>query len=306
MAAITDRRRALAALVGAALLWSIGGVLIKWVDWHPMAIMGTRSAFAAILMIACGGRVRLRGSRSRVLGAVFYAITVMLYVPACKMTTAANAILLQYTAPVWIALFGAWFLQERPGWVDWAMIVVTLGGMALFFKDGISGRSGLGDVLALISGVTIAWMMLFLRKQKSASPLDSVLLGNILATLGGLPFLFSGPVPDARGWLGLALLGFVQLGLSYTLYALAIKHVTALEAIIVLTLEPVLNPIWVLLLIGERPTGWALLGGILVLVAVTARGVLIARQRHATATPSNANVRPRAAESQVGKEAAAP
>lgn len=296
MAAIFDRRGALVALVGAALLWSIGGVLIKWVDWHPMAIMGTRSAMAALLMLACGGRVRLRGSRSRVLGAVFYAITVMLYVPACKMTTAANAILLQYTAPVWIALFGAWYLKEKPSWIDWGMIAITLGGMTLFFKDGISGRSGLGDILALISGITIAWMMLFLRRQKEGSPLDSVLLGNILAALGGLPFLFSGPAPDARGWLGLVLLGFIQLGLSYTLYAHAIKHVTALEAIIVLTLEPILNPVWALLLIGERPTGWALLGGILVLAAVTARGILIARH---SARPTSL---PKTAGSQVGGE----
>ena len=148
--------------------------------------------------------------------------------------------------------------------------------MALFFKDGLASQSLVGDLMAAGSGITIAWMMLLLRKQRSASPRDSILLGNILAALCGLPFYFRGPAPDLRGWAFLIILGLFQQGASYALYAYAIQRVTALQAVIILTLEPILNPIWVLLVLGERPAGWALAGGALVVGAVTLRAVALA------------------------------
>lgn len=276
---MSERNKAIAALVVTALLWSIGGVLIKWVKWHPMAIMGARSAIAAALLWAVARRPRFDWSPAQIGGAVAYAVTVALYVPAVTLTTAANAIMLQYTAPLWIALFGAWFLGERATWVDWLCIAVSLGGMALFFHEGLASKSFAGDLLGALSGITLAWMMLLLRKQKHGRPLESTLLGNILAALIGLPFMFGRPAPDATGWLVIVVLGVVQLGLAYALYSWAIRHVTALESVLIVMLEPILNPIWALLLIGERPQGWALLGGLLVLAAATVRGVLLALQR---------------------------
>jgi len=286
---MNERKKAIIVLVVCAVLWSIGGVLIKWVQWHPMAIMGTRSAIAAAVLWIVARRPHFDWSKEQIGGAVAYAATVMLYVPAVTLTTAANAILLQYTAPIWIALFGAWFLGERATWVDWLCIVISLGGMVLFFHQGIASQSFVGDLMATISGVTLAWMMLLLRKQKNGAPLESVLLGNILAALGGIPFMFGQPLPDLQGWLGILVLGVVQLGLAYALYTYAIKHVTALESVLIVMLEPVLNPIWALLLIGERPEGWALVGGLLVLAAATVRGVLLAVQRpQVKSTPERA------------------
>ncbi|NLG27749.1 MAG: EamA family transporter [Chloroflexi bacterium] len=273
---MSQRNKAIIALVVTAVLWSSGGVLIKWVNWHPMAIVGTRSAIAAVLLWVIARRPRFKWSPALIGGAVAYAVTVMLYVPAVTLTTAANAILLQYTAPLWIALFGAWFLGERATWIDWLCILVSLGGMALFFHEGLASKSFAGDLLGALSGITLAWSMLLLRKQKDGTPLECVLLGNVLAALGGLPFVFGRPVPNAMGWLALLYLGVVQLGLAYALYAWAIKHVTALESVLIVMLEPILNPIWALLLIGERPQGWALVGGLLVLAAATVRGVLLA------------------------------
>ncbi|MFO7918213.1 MAG: DMT family transporter [Anaerolineae bacterium] len=275
---MSERRKAVLALVAAALLWSVGGVLIKWVDWHPMAITAVRSALAAGLLWAIAGRPAFNWSPVQMGGGVFYAVTMMLYVPACKLTTAANAVLLQYTSPIWVALFGAWFLQERASWSDWGCIALSLGGMALFFHEGLASRSLWGDLMAALSGLTIAWMMLLLRRQKSGSPLESVLLGNILAAVAGAPFLLGRPLPPPQAWLGLLLLGILQLGMAYALYAFAIKHVKAIEAVLILTLEPILNPLWVLLLIGERPDGWSLVGGGLVLLAATIRGLLMAFQ----------------------------
>ena len=276
---MSERRKAVAALLGAALLWSLGGVLIKWVDWHPMAIMGARSLIATGLTYALlRGKVRRIG-RVELAAALAYAVTVAMYVSAVKLTTAANAILLQYTAPVWIALAGGWALGERTTRSDWVVLAVALLGMLLFFRQGLRAEGFVGNLLAALSGVTYAATMVLLRKQKDADPLSAILLGNVVAALIGLPFAIGQPLPSAQGWLGLALLGIVQQGLSYGLYSYAIRHVTALESALILTIEPILNPIWVALAIGEYPDAGALAGGALVVAAVTARAVASARRR---------------------------
>jgi drug/metabolite transporter (DMT)-like permease len=185
------------------------------------------------------------------------------------MTTAANAILLQYTAPIYVALLGAWLLKEKTKPRDWVAIALTLGGMALFFMEGLDMSGLLGNVFSLLSGVSFAFFAVFMRMQKDGSPLESVLLGNLLTAVIGLPFLFSG-VPHRTGWLSLVLLGVFQLGLPYIFYAKAVKRLTALEVILIPVLEPILNPVWVFLMIGEVPGTLALVGGAIVLIVITA------------------------------------
>jgi drug/metabolite transporter (DMT)-like permease len=275
----SPRRRAVIFLILAALLWSSGGLLIKLIAWNPMAIAATRSAIAAIVMLAFRRHMKFSWSIAQLGGAACYAAMVILFVAANKWTTAANAILLQYTAPVYVALFSYWFLRERITKFDLAAIAAALGGMLLFFLDELTRGGFWGNVAAILSGMAFAGTVLFLRKQKDSSPLASVFLGNFLTFLVGLPSVFQG-IPDAAGWLGLLLLGVFQLGFSYILYAEAIKHVTALEAILIPILEPVLNPVWVFLLIGERPGPWAIVGGFIVLLSVTARCLLALRQKN--------------------------
>jgi drug/metabolite transporter (DMT)-like permease len=274
---MSQRTRAVLSLIAAAVLWSLGGVFIKLINWHPLAIAGMRSAIAAAMYWAILRKPKFNWSVAQIGGGVAYAVTVLLYVTAVKMTTAANAILLQYTAPMWVAVCGIWFLHEKPKWLDWVSVVVSLAGMVLFFREGLQSKSLLGDVLAALSGFTIAWMTLFLRKQKDARPIESVLLGNLIAAVCGLPFMF-GAAPDLQGWLGLLFLGVFQLGLSYLLYATALRHVAALEAMLFSMLEPILNPVWVSLLIGEVPGVWALLGGLMVVLSVAGRAILMATQ----------------------------
>lgn len=256
----------------AGVLWSLGGLLIKWVEWNPLAIAGARSAIAMVVLLAVLRRPRFSWSRVQVGGAIAYAATVVMFVTATKMTTAANAILLQYIAPVYAALFGAWFLGERVTRGDWLTIAVVIGGIALFFFDRLTVGGLWGNVLALASGVTYAGVATLLRKQKDGSPLESILMGNILTALVGLPFMFQG-TPGGSTWVGLILLGVFQLGLSYVLYSAALKRITALEAVLVTTVEPILNPVWVFVAIGEAPGPWAILGGSVVLTAVTGRYV---------------------------------
>jgi len=270
--------RAVWLLVVTSLLWSLGGLLIKLVDWHPAAIAGARSAIAALTVWAMMPRPRFTFSRVQLAGAVVYMATVVLFVIANKLTTAANAIFLQYTAPIYVALFGAWFLGEHPKRMDWALIVLTQIGIALFFLDELKFHGFVGNLCGLASGLGYAGLALLLRKQKDGSPFESVLLGNILTALVCLPFMFQS-VPSGKSCVGLVLLGVFQLGISYALYAQAIRHVRALEATLISTIEPVLNPIWVLLVLGEKPQPWALAGGALVLGAATIRGILTARAR---------------------------
>lgn len=266
----SERRLAVGFMILTNLLWSSGGILIKGVDWHPVAIAGSRSVVAAFVIWLLFRGQKLSFSRAQLGGALAYAGTVILFVSATKLTTAANAILLQYTTPIYVALFGAWFLNEKPTLADWATIGVIAGGMGLFFLDQLSGGGMLGNLCGLGSGATLAVFVLCMRRQKDASPFGSVLLGNVLTAVIALPFMLdSAPAPG--GWVNLVLLGVFQLGIAYALYSYAIKHVTALETTLIGAIEPVLNPVWVFLLLGEKPGGWALLGGVVILTAVTAR-----------------------------------
>ena len=267
-------------LLGGALCWSLAGVLFKHVEWPGLAVAGGRGLIAALFLLAVTWRsLRFTWSPLQLGAAAAYAACTILFTLANKMTTAANAILLQYTAPVWIALLGAWLLNERTTRADWLTIAAVLGGLAVFFYEGLQLGNIAGLVVALASGLGFAVMTILMRKQKHASALESIILGNLLSFLIGLPALWHAPALPATGWLALGLLGVVQLGLAYLLYAKAIKHVTALEAVLIPVIEPILNPVWVMIAVGERPSPLALLGGALVLGAVTTRALSSIRAR---------------------------
>ncbi|MCS7242608.1 MAG: DMT family transporter [Candidatus Caldatribacterium sp.] len=263
------RQRAIVYLLVAAVLWSLGGLLIKLVSWNPIAIAGTRSAIACGFLL-CFFRPRFRPSSLEILGGVAYAATVILFVVANKLTTASNAILLQYGAPAYVALLSRWFLGEAPSPLDWTSVGMVLGGMVLFFFDRLSPGNMLGNLIAIGSGIAFAFLIVILRMQKDAEPLQSVFVGNLFAAFIGLPFLF-GRLPDYQGWIGLMLLGTLQIGLSYLLYAQAIRKVRALEASLIPMIEPILNPLWVFLALHESPGRFAFLGGGIILLAVFLR-----------------------------------
>jgi len=273
--------RAVGLLVVAALCWSLGGLLIKAVNWPPLAVAGGRGIIAAFFLTATNPGLRFRFTRIQWIGAIGYAACTILFCVATKLTTAANAILLQYTAPVWIALLSAWLLGEPATRADWVTIAAVLGGMTLFFADSLELTHVLGNTVAVLSGLGFAGMTIALRKQKDGSPVESIILGNVLAFLVGLPWIVGAPALSAAGWISLAVLGLVQLGVSYWLYARAIRHVTALEAVLIPVIEPILNPVWVLLALGERPTPLSLAGGVIVLGAVTWRALASIRARPA-------------------------
>ena len=258
----------------------MGGLLIKYIDWPPLAVAGGRGIFAAVFLIITNRNLKFTWSRPQLLGAFFYAGCTVCFCVATKLTTAANAILLQYGAPVWIALLGSLFLAEKARRLDWITIFVALAGMILFLADGLSAGNVWGDIFGVLSGIFFAGMIIALRAQKDGSPVESIILGNLLAFAIGLPSMVSGGNLSGSGWGALAILGCVQLGVSYHVYSRAIKHVTALQAVLIPVIEPLLNPIWVLIVMGERPTPVAIVGGAIVLGAITTRSIISIRNRN--------------------------
>lgn len=273
-----ERTKAVVFLILASVFWSSAGILIKLVHWNPVAIAGTRSLIASLVVLLYLRKPKITWSKPQVGGALAYTTTVILFVTANKLTTAANAILLQFTSPVFVALLGVWILKERIRWFDWVTIAVVFGGMTLFFLDNVGAGSMLGNVLAVISGFFIACVTVALRCQKDGSPVETTLLGNLLTVVVALPFILRAGLPDMRSIIGLILLGVFQLGCAYIFYALAVKNLTALEAILISVIEPLLNPLWVFLFAGEKPSLLAVIGGIIVLASVTIRNIVVTKK----------------------------
>lgn len=272
-------RSAVFALVLTAVLWSLGGVLVKYIDWSPLGIAGGRSAVAAVVTLAWLRRPSFTWDRTQWLAAFSYAATVILFVSATKLTTAANAIVIQYMAPLWVALVSWPLLREKVTRLDWVCIIFALGGMALFFFDKLEADSLLGLILAVASGIAFAATGITLKMQQGRSTTESIVLGNIITAVIALPFAFSGPLPNADGAIALVVMGVVQLAVPYIIYSRAVGHVSALEAVLIPVVEPLLNPVWVAIMIGEVPTPIALVGAVIVLASVSLRSVLLAIRR---------------------------
>lgn len=265
-------------LAVTATMWSLGGLLIKSVNTHPLAISGTRSAISCLIILLYVKKPKFNWSIPQIAAGVAYASMVICFVVSNKFTTAANAILLQYTAPIFVALLSALMLREKPKTIDWVTIAVVLGGMVLFFLESIDTKGLTGDIFGLLSGISYALFTIFMRMQKNGSPVESVILGNAITAVVGLPFLFTA-LPDSKGWLCLVILGVVQLGIPYILYSKAIKDATALEASLITMIEPVLNPIWVILILGEIPGVLSIIGGIIVIATVAIRCIIVSSSK---------------------------
>ncbi len=282
-AADTRRAAGLLSVALCAVLWSTGGLFIKMVPWAPFAIAGSRSLIAAVVLFLFLRRPRFTWSAAQIICALAYSATMITFVLSNKLTTAANAILLQYTAPVYAAFLGALILGEKTRWYDWATIAAAVAGMALFFLDRLSSGGAAGNIISAASGVFFAIFMVFLRKQKDGSPLESILLSHVLTFLVAIPFIIpeirrsAGTAEFAGALGGVAFLGVFQVGISSILLSYGVRHVTALQSLLTSVIEPILNPVWVFLLLGEIPSPMAFVGGGIILAAVTARSILALR-----------------------------
>jgi drug/metabolite transporter (DMT)-like permease len=276
--ATMDRRAGAFAIAGAALLWSTGGVAIKAVPEPPLAIAGWRSAVAAVALLAVFRPRIWRWTPGFVVAVVASAACVTSFVVATKWTTAANAIVLQYTSVVWVLLLSPRLLGEPLQGRDVLAIALAFTGMALFFVGDLDARGRAGDLIALVSGVCLAALLLALRSERALGAGPAVTYGNLLTALALAPAMAAEGVPAPASAAILVFLGVVQIAGAYVLFVRGLRSVPAAEASLIGMLEPIANPLWVFLLLGERPRPAALAGGVLVLAAVAWR-TLGARDR---------------------------
>ncbi|MDR2456406.1 MAG: DMT family transporter [Deltaproteobacteria bacterium] len=266
---------ALLLLALIAVMWSSSGVLVKMVDCPPMALASARALVAAITMsflLPGGFKPRELGKVHWMAGFCLAALSIF-FVAGMKLTAAANLIVLQYTAPIWVAIIAPFMLRERTSGRDWLVMAVIFGGIVLFFLDGLSARGVWGNIFGILSGFFFGLQAMLLRRLRDANPANAMILGNILCFLVGAPFLlFSWP--SFYGWLGILALGVFQLGLPYYLLTLCVNKVSSLEMVLVTMVEPILCPIWVYLFLGEAPGRYAFLGGVVVITSVTLWSVL--------------------------------
>jgi len=268
------------AMAATAFLWSLGGLFIKIIDWNPIAIAGLRSFIASFVLLLYLKHPRLHFSFPQVAAAIANAATMFLFVSANKTTTAANAILLQYFAPVLTVFIGAVLLKERPHIEHIVALPLVIIGMVVMLFDELGGGKLFGNLLAIMSAVTFSFYFVFMRMQKDGSLLESVLLAHWLTAALGLLIAFFLPAPQItlQSVAAILVLGVIQIGLSAILFAIAIKRISAVQASLIAVIEPVFNPLWVFFVIGEMPGAKTIVGGILIIVAVTLTSICNTRR----------------------------
>ena len=265
---MTDRRKGLLYIVVAALLWSTGGIGIKGVADPALKVAFYRSVFAALtLFVIFRKDLRVRWSPAFLAAIISYGACLTTFVVATKWTTSANAIFLQYAGVVWVLLFSPMILGEPMRRRDVIAIVVAISGMALFFVGKLEGRGMAGNAMALLSSVFFAGMILALRREHGSSR-AAVTWGNVVLAAALIPAVAGDFALTPKSFATFTFLGVFQIGLAYAAFVKGLKYVTATEASLTGMLEPVANPIWVLLFIGERPSGFAIAGAVIVLAAI--------------------------------------
>ncbi len=279
---MTKEKTGMLQMLACAALWSMAGVMFKYIPWHPLVIAALRAAIAGAVVFAF---MRARGLRvvfsaRTIPTGISKGLTCVLFVVANKLTTAANAIVLQYTAPVFLLIFAVVFLRRRFARADVAAVLLTLAGIALFFFDQLDKGQVLGNFAAVAAGMSMGVMYLLMGEAAEDERLSSVLVGEIFTVLVGLPVLLAVPTQFTPLSVTLiVILGVFQLGVPYILYALAAGKCSALACCLLGALEPLLNPVWVLLFYGERPGTFALIGGAVVILTVTLWSVLPRRDK---------------------------
>lgn len=263
----------------SAFLFSFGGLVMKGIPWQPLTINGVRNAVALVITLTYlrATRHRLVFNRSVLLGAASMMLTTVLFCAANKMTTAANAILLQFTSPVFLILILWIFRGQRPKKRDAVMCLCVFAGILCFFVGGLTGGHLAGDGLALLSGVFYA--VVFLSEDLPGGDAASAFFwGEVLSAAVGLPFLLGETVftfPALGGALGL---GFI-IGVGYILLSLSLKTTPPVTATLMSAVEPVLNPTWVALLNGETMSPPSFAGFVVVLGSIVVYNLLLARKK---------------------------
>ena len=271
------------------MLWSTGGLFIKLTTLDAYQVTFFRSLFAAITVVLLTRKHGLKIDAFGIMVSIIYALLLFLFVWATKKTTAANAIFLQYTAPIYILVLAPIVIGEKFHIRDLVTVVVVLAGMSLFFVGQLRLEDYQGNLAALGSGVLLGLYIMLLRHPKAdkLNPLITVIYGNFLLALLTIPSGISAlPTMTATDWFAVSFLGIVQIGIAYILFIKGVRGGTRpLDASLIGFIEPLLNPVWVFLFVGERPSQWALLGGAIIVTAIVVHTLRQYGQRRVAVTP---------------------
>lgn len=270
--------RGLVAMVFAALFWSTGGLFIKIVELDALQINFYRSAFASLTFYLLFNDKVWPINIFGIINSIFYAGILILFVIATKLTTAANAIFLQYTAPIYVLILEPILLKTEFKKINLITVLVCLGGMVLFFIGKLSIGNIEGNIIALLSGIFFAALILGLALNDKKYQIPSIFYGNVLITLFCFVFIYPEIGTRLTDIFYVSLLGIFQIGIAYALFLYAIKRIEGIEAALVGMLEPILNPVWVYLGYGEVPTIYAIIGGIVILTAIGTRTFLVEKK----------------------------
>ena len=283
LAKLHSHQKGTIAVMLAALLWSTGGLFIKLLPMVPMSIVGYRSLLSALFFGLLFGRKVFRMNRVTFGVSLIYAGVLITYVVAIKLTTAANAIFLQYTAPVYVMLLEPLLFKLKLERINILTIVLSFLGLSLFFVGDMGGGSGsnpgLGNFLSLLSGFLLASELLLLRVNDPEYYEASIFWGNIWVALVSIPWMISDPISSSSSLWMLLFLGFIQVGLGNAFFTYGLKRVLAVEAALIAMLEPLFNPVWVFLGYGEVPTFYAMIGGGIILVSLAFRTWYVERSK---------------------------
>lgn len=273
MTAKDTKNQAIMYMVFCSVLWSTAGLFIKFLPWNPMVIAGFRSLISAgvYLLYMRYEKTEFKINKYSILSGISLTGTFMFFVAANKFTTSANAIVLQYSAPIFILILSALFYHQRFRRGDVITVAATSAGISLFFLDKLSGGYLTGNLLALMAGLSFASMFVVTGRADDHSRSSGILFGHLFTAVIGIPFVFLSPTPVTPSYLVVIVaMGIFQLGIPYILYGLAVRKCSPLACSLISAIEPLLNPVWVFLYNGEVPSFFALIGGAIVISAVVA------------------------------------
>ncbi|MBK7629471.1 MAG: EamA family transporter [Ignavibacteriales bacterium] len=271
---ISEHNKGFLAVFITAILWSSGGLFIKLISLNSMQLSFFRCLIAAIVFAIIFRKKLLAVNRFTFINAAFYAIVLTTFVIATKTTTAANAIFLQSTAPIYVLIFEPIINKTKYEKINVITIAVCFIGMIFFFLGEISPGHLTGNLIALISGIMFASFFLGMRKNGKEYQQSSIFYGNIFVTIICIPFVLDlKPLTFNDLWM-VTFLGVFQIAFAYALFSYGLKRILAVEASIISMFEPVLNPVWVLIGYGEMPTFFAAIGGGIIIIAIAVRTIV--------------------------------
>lgn len=278
---MTEERKGVLFVFVAAVLYSLGGLCIKLIpDWSGLALNAGRNGIALVVYVIffAATRHRPRFNRWIFLGACCVCATNVLFAVANKMTTAANSIVLEYTAPIFVILLSAIFLRRRPDRLDLAACAVVFLGVLCFFLESLGGGHLSGDLLALLSGVTYGGVFM-LNEVPNGDPISSVFWSAMMSTLIGLPQMVQQPRLEGTALVSMLVLGVFQLGLAFVFLTVGLKTTPSITASLVTGIEPVLNPVLVAVFYHEYMGVISVIGACIVIVGVVGYNVLKEKQQ---------------------------